>query len=319
MPRPKRTKVAPSKPISFATIVAGKRNQDLQQSPASGSVSSSRGTNGSDDSEGIVTKSTNGVNRKGVAPQVATMSGALAVEDIGEKRLKPLSSRRRVALSRIAREADHAKAIQTLKAQKEAALAEVETANEGKQVEIQVQSTQPLNGPVATMVAIDPSLHAPATATKVLGGFAMPKPRTTPSRETSILAIENFNRRPRQPSLLQIAQAQIPAEESSLNDTLDDFDPDDESTPLHLSYDGLPHEQLSTSSSHQNSSRKRKLSAPEIQVPASQPQELPDRSPSPELPSSDNIFGITEDDSQSEHPLPAIPTSNSTSGQQANP
>lgn len=317
MPRPKRTKVAPSDPIAIHTIAAEKWKTDLEPLSASESVSSSRGTNGSDDSEGIITTNKAGVNRRGVAPQMATMSGALAVDDVGEKRLKPLSSRRRVALSRIAREADHAKAIEALKARRDAALAAEKLAKEGIQVEVQIQSAQTAKAPVATRaLSVAPS-HSPITSNQGSRLTQAAKTRATPSRETSILDIENFKRRPRQPSLLQIAQAQNAAEESGPDDTLDDFNPDDESTPLHQSNFGLRQDPSSTSPGYQSSSRKRKLSAPEVQVPASQPQDIPDRSSSPLPSSSDNLFDTPAEDPQPNPPLPAIPSEKTTSAQPA--
>ncbi|KAI4184161.1 MAG: hypothetical protein L6R41_004927 [Letrouitia leprolyta] len=311
MPRPKRTKVAPSAPTIIPSIVGAKRMVDLEPLSASESVSSSRRTNTSDDSEGIITKSKTGVNRRGVAPQVATMSGALADEDMGEKKLKPLSSRRRLALSRIAREADHVKSVEVLKAQKEAAMAVERTAKEGEQPEVQVPSSQPAIGIriVASNSSTQPS-DISAKASQPPREIHLAKPRTTPSRETSILAIENFKRRPRQPSLLQIAQAHTAAQDSELDDTLDNFNPDDESTPLHQSNAGVQHERSSTSSS-----RKRKLSSPTIQVLSSQPPVSPDRSSSPVPSLSSNIFDIFEDNPQPNPPLPAIPASKAKSAQ----
>lgn len=54
---------------------------------------------------------------------------------------------------------------------------------------------------------------------------------STPAVETSILALNKFKRRTRQPSMIRLMQ------ESSMlggaDDFLDDFDPEDESTPLH--------------------------------------------------------------------------------------
>lgn len=304
MPRPKRTKVAPSAPVALSSIVGAKRMMDLEPLSASESVSSSRGTNTSDDSEGIITKSKTGVNRRGVAPQVATMSGALADEDMGGKRLKPLSSKRRVALSRIAREADHAKTIGGLKAQRNAALAAERMVREEKEPEVQIQSTQLVEVQAPTSNSPQQPSHAPVQVLHAPREIHVTKPRTTPSRETSILAIENFKRRPRQPSLLQIAQAHTAGQDSELDETLDDFNPDDESTPLHQSTNGVQHEPSSTSSS-----RKRKLSSPRVQVLSSQPPTPPDRSSSPVPSLSSNIFDIFEDDPRPNPPLPTIPTS----------
>ncbi|KAI4145820.1 MAG: hypothetical protein LQ341_002252 [Variospora aurantia] len=307
MPRPKRTKVAPSKPISFATIAAGKSEPSEPVLPYSPSISSSRRTNTSDDSDGLVTTSKDVVHRSGVAPLEATMTGALAVEDVGEKKTRPLSSKRRVALSRIAREADHAKANETLNAQRKATLAAEKLAKEGKHLEFQIPLTQTAKPVIAQTGS---STHPPVKALQDSLSTQSVRTRVTPPRETSILDIENFKRRPRQPSLLQIARAHIAAEGSSLDDTLEEFEPDDQSTPLHQSLTG-PQPRLSSSSGPlSSSSRKRKLSTPEVQVPASQSQRAQEQSSSspPSLP--DNFFDIAADDSQPDPPLPTIPTAN---------
>ncbi|KAL8927515.1 MAG: hypothetical protein Q9208_002320 [Pyrenodesmia sp. 3 TL-2023] len=307
MPRPKRTKVAPSEPISYAAIISQNSKPskpELSLSPASGTVASSRRTNTSDDSDGIVTTNKPGFSRKGIAPQRAIMSGALAVEDVGEERPRPLSSRKRVALSRIAREADHAKVAEALRAQKAADNAAVDLAKQGQRTEIQIQSTQEAN-------ALIGSLGSPTYPTTITVQDSQPNHATgikaAASVETSILAIGNFKRRPRQPSLLQIARAQNAAEESNIDDSLDDFNPDDESTPLHQSKTVLQREFSSSSSGRQPSSRKRKLSTPEIQVPASQTLESPGTSPSPAPSLSDILPEIAAEDSQPNPPLPAIP------------
>ncbi|KAI4133245.1 MAG: hypothetical protein LQ338_000303 [Usnochroma carphineum] len=313
MPRPKRTKVAPSKPISFATIAAEKSNPskpELALSPASGSITSSRRTNTSDDSDGIVTTNKAGVNRRGVAPQIATMSGALAVQDVGEKRPRPLSSKRRVALSRIAREADHAKAIDALRAQRDTALAAEKAEKEGKQAEVQAQ---PPHTTKTRSAYSGLSTHPPANTVQDSKSTQATNARSTPPRETSILAIENFKRRPRQPSLLQIARAQNEnaAEGSSVDDTLNDFDPDDESTPLRLSNTGLQHDPSSSSS------RKRKRFTPQIQVPASQPQDLRSQSSSPAPSLSDGLPDTPAEETQPNPPLPAVPAAKPTAAQKA--
>ncbi|KAL8906044.1 MAG: hypothetical protein Q9207_002274 [Kuettlingeria erythrocarpa] len=309
MPRPKRTKVAPSKPITFAAIAVAKSRiyePGLSLSPASGSVASSRKTNTSDDSDGIVTTNKTGFDRRSFAPQLAIMSGALAVEDVGEERPRPLSSRKRVALSRIARDADHAKAVEALRAQRGAGSATVDPAKQGRQPELQTESTQEA---IAAMKSPGSPLH------KTVHIVQDPQPtpagarKAAPPRDTSILATGNFRRRPRQPSLLQIARAQNAAEESSTDDTLEDFNPDDQSTPLHQSKNGLQREYSSSASGPQSSYRKRKLSVPEIQVPASQTREFPERSLSPAPSLSDMLPDVAAEDSQPNPPLPAIPTS----------
>ncbi|KAL8656455.1 MAG: hypothetical protein Q9210_000248 [Variospora velana] len=307
MPRPKRTKVAPSKPISFATIAAGRLEPSKPEFPHSPSISSSRRTNTSDDSDGLVTTSKDVVHRSGVASLEVTMTGALAVEDVGEKKTRPLSSKRRVALSRIAREADHAKANETLNAQREATLAAEKLAKEGKHLEVQIPSTQTAKPFIAQTGS---STHPPVKALQDSQLTQSVRTRATPTRETSILDIENFKRRLRQPSLLQIARAHIAAEGSSLDDTLEELEPDDQSTPLHQSLTGPQHRLSSSSGPLSSSSRKRKLSTPEVQVPASQSQRAQEESSSSPPSLTDNLFDIAADDSQPDPPLPTIPTAN---------
>ncbi|KAL8687438.1 MAG: hypothetical protein Q9218_006385 [Villophora microphyllina] len=283
-----------------------KSRPELDLSPASASVSSSRGTNGSDDSEGIVTKSLTGVNRRGVAPMAVFMSGGLAIEDVGEKKPKPLSTRKRVALSRIARQADHAKAIEDLKARRDAALEKERLAREAGDGKTHVQSTE------VTKVPVLAKARSTSSATAINAAQPMPTVNTqvTRSRENSSLAIEKFKRRPRQPSLLQIAKAQVAAPELEDEDTLDDFAPEDASTPFKNTRTD-PQHRLSSSSS-----RKRKLSTPEIQVPASQPQDPQDRSRSPPSSPPEDDFDIIAADSQPDPALPTIPRDNILPAQQ---
>ncbi|KAL8732027.1 MAG: hypothetical protein Q9166_002979 [cf. Caloplaca sp. 2 TL-2023] len=286
MPRPKRTKLAPSIPIIPAAIASKKAQPKLDVSPASVAVSSSHGMNGSDDSEGIVTKSKTGVNRRGIAPQAVFMSGGLAVEDVGAKRPRPLSSKKRVELSRIAREGDYANVHAHSKSRRNAGFAAERLAKDAKGG-IQNQSTQPRKAPIATV--------APTQ---------IPKIQATPIRENSVLVIDNSKRRPRQPSLLQIAQAHIAATESEDDNTLDDFNPDDESTPFKDSHPNLQQD-TKMPSYRQSSSRKRKLSTPEVQVSASQSRSSPDQPSSP--PEPGDLFELIAEDSQPNPPLPAIP------------
>ncbi|KAF2455141.1 hypothetical protein BDY21DRAFT_365750 [Lineolata rhizophorae] len=96
----------------------------------------------------------------------------------------------------------------------------------------------------------------------------------TPAMESSLLALKNFRRRPRQPSILRMVQQT--SDHGDIDD-LDDFHPEDESTPLNVrnqrvsvssgiisAYDGRQ--------SSEPSSRKRKQDeVEEIQVPRSSP------------------------------------------------
>jgi hypothetical protein len=118
--------------------------------------------------------------------------------------------------------------------------------------------------------------QAPQSALKAQG---------TPAVETSILALANFKRRPRQPSIIRMVQQTSELGDQSdfdamLDETLRDFDefnPDDESTPLHLNKrkSGGPSASKSHGNSlpgiHTSSSRKRKHTNVEddVQVPRS--------------------------------------------------
>jgi hypothetical protein len=116
------------------------------------------------------------------------------------------------------------------------------------------------------------------------------KAQGTPAVETSILALANFKRRPRQHSIIRMVQQtselgnQSNVDESlrDLDDTLRDFDafnPDDESTPLHLSkrlsdsFSASKLRRKSALDTQLSSSRKRKHDDVEndIQVPRSSP------------------------------------------------
>lgn len=95
--------------------------------------------------------------------------------------------------------------------------------------------------------------------------------RGTPA-VASAMKIGNFKRRAREPSILGTAQKKrTDATQYELEDDEDDFSPDDESTPLHLSKTRA----MVTSSAGSSNSRKRKLS--QVQVPRS--QESPSGSP----------------------------------------
>ncbi|KAL8682278.1 MAG: hypothetical protein Q9186_001647 [Xanthomendoza sp. 1 TL-2023] len=214
------------------------------------------------------------------------MSGALAVVDDGAKRPTPVSSRKRVELSRIARAGDYAKASQGLDPRKHAEFAGEKVRQDAHKADVQIRLSSATVAPVQ-----------------------IAKAQSTPMRENSVLATENFKRRPRQPSLLQIAQAHHAAVDSENDDTLDDFNPDDESTPFGKSALNLHPDFPSTTSSRHPPSRKRKLSTPEIQVPASQSLNSPVRNSSPPPSIPEDLFEIFTEDSQPNPPLPINPAS----------
>lgn len=266
MPRPKRSKVAPSAPT--ARVLQPATTSTLETP----SPRSSARTNGSDDSDGLVTRISATITMGGLAKQEYTMSGALDPKELGDGRARPPTGRQRAALSKIAREADHARAIEALKKRRDAALA----AQGGGQ--IQVPSSQPTK---PTEDARPPTREndTPATSsTQALLSKTRLQEQGTPAMESSVLAIAKFKRRPRQPSILQLVQQQdTRAEERDDDEGLDDFLPDDESTPFLISRTKLQGQDTPTSSSPSsqqlptlNHSRKRKLTPPDIQVPRSQ-------------------------------------------------
>ncbi|EON68245.1 hypothetical protein W97_07503 [Coniosporium apollinis CBS 100218] len=99
------------------------------------------------------------------------------------------------------------------------------------------------------------------------------KPQSTPGPETSVLALANFRRRPRQPSILRMVEQHNDDED----DTLGDFNPDDESTPVGTRKVTVPSSAVAGTpeEARTSSSRKRKHSSlepdSEIQVLRSSP------------------------------------------------
>ena len=320
MPRPKRSKIAPSEPIARVTKPATASAANLHSEMPSHN-SSERVASNSDDSAGLVTHSKQGLNRRGVAPQEATMTGALAPEDLAGGRLKPIRGRKRAALSRIAREGDHAKAIAALEARRNAALAKEkaekeqpalasgEMVRDSQEAQTSAKAPEPvpqigLTKPAASMVSNEATSSRLARPSTAVG---------SQRRESSILA--DFKKRPRQPSLLAMvsAQHQQQAEESNSEDSLNDFQPNDESTPF-MKTKPQPENPQSTPSARtssqqlSSSSRKRKLAAlePEIQVPASQPSSSRPSSPPAQSISELNQFDILADEDAAEPQLPVI-------------
>ncbi|KAL8782417.1 MAG: hypothetical protein Q9195_009643, partial [Heterodermia aff. obscurata] len=297
MPRPNRSKISPSEPTRVAAPTTP--SSIPQNSESSSRARSEQVTTNSDDSEGLVTRSKAGVNRRGIAPQEATMTGALAQEELAGGRLKPIRGRKRAALSRIAREGDHARAIAALEARRNAALAKEKAEKEqaaSTRTDI-VPDTQDVQ-PGAQSPARETENGAPKPAVSNIGTAAanvrLPRPATATeplSRESTILA--GFKRKPRQPSLLAMVSAQHlqQADESHSDDSLNDLQPDDQSTPLIIAksqpLQSTPSAER-TSLQQSSGARKRKLAAieSEIQVPASQPSPSQPSSP-PAQPTSE--------------------------------
>lgn len=298
MPRPKRTKLALS--TSAAPMrVTNSKQKNPRQLELSSTTSSDRVHNNSDDSEGLVTTRKVKADQGGrVSAQEATMSGALAPEDPAPARPRPLGGRKRLVRSKIGRDADHDKAIEALKARRDAASA----AERGgpRPVESTFAEMSPVRG--RAMIRAE-EINPPA------GAVAERIVQATPRMAPSVLEASNFKRRPRQPSLLRLVQAQANQQSEDQEDDSDDFQPDDESTPLlkSKSQSGL---YISPSpppvqSAHTSSSAKRKRTSPEVHVPMSQPVETVLAS-SPSRP----LTSEPESEEEEEEEVHNIPSSN---------
>lgn len=297
MPRPKRSKVAPSVPVKFQERVAkpalgpsaAQKQQDVLSPESSGRV-----TNGSDDSDGLVMTKRTGASRRTPAAQMYTMSGALAPEDVGTTRLRPPSGQTRAELSRIVREADHARAVEE-KARRVAAQADRD----------QIPSSIPTESVKGGRTTGNSLAHSSVRqSSQGLG----PRVPGTPQFQSSTLQATTFRKRPRQPSLLQMVQAQKTASDELDENDMYDFLPDDESTPLIKSLSQSNALSKSSSSQQTSGSRKRKLASPEIQVPTSQPLEIPSSpsSVSSAVPQQQDRLG------EEHYPEPTLPPLRST-------
>lgn len=268
MPRPKRSKFAPSAPTALVLKAAATSTQETP------SPRSSARTNGSDDSDGLVMRKSATFATGGLERQEYMMSGALDPKEFGDGRPRPPTGRLRAALSKIAREADHARAIEALKKRRDAALA---AQGGGQVLVLSSQSTMPTEDARPPIRGKD---TPPMTSALKMPSGLGPQEQATPAMESSVLAIAKFKRRPRQPSILQLVQQQdtrAQERDDDDDDDLADFLPDDESTPFLVSRTKPQIEDtpiFSSSSSHLlptiNLSRKRKLTLPVIQVPRSQ-------------------------------------------------
>ncbi|KAL9087036.1 MAG: hypothetical protein Q9165_006864 [Trypethelium subeluteriae] len=118
--------------------------------------------------------------------------------------------------------------------------------------------------------------------------------RNTPGGDTSILALGNWRRRPKQPSVVRTVTQQpsdLDTEDSFELPASDDFNPDDESTPLKLGTVQQPGKAVGNDQDQAvdvvelatSTSRKRKLSTPSVPVQNNQPGEQILSSSSPQM------------------------------------
>ncbi|KAF2475705.1 uncharacterized protein BDR25DRAFT_253201 [Lindgomyces ingoldianus] len=275
MPRPKRTKVAPA-----ATRVAktSKAAAPISRSNPTRKISENIDSF-SDDSDGLVVRTNRAQRRMPWQPEPEkdvdfTMTGGLPVEQNEDRTAEPKT---KAPQPRVMRPSSKSRTPPS------AAPKKTRTSMAGKKSQAQGTSTpephphiepaqvdDSLSDTLFTFGSLDSDSPAhgtrPPSAMKVLG---------TPAHETSILALKNFKRRPRQPSLLRMVNQMTDMGDDDFDD-LDDFNPEAESTPLHLQKSG-PEEVSSNSDLHPSASssgswgRKRKLSSPVVQVLRSSP------------------------------------------------
>ena len=297
MPRPKRSKVT-SVLIQHvprpAPITSPAQKKDVFSPPSSGRV-----TNGSGDRDGLVISKTRNTGKSTPMAQMYAMSGALAAEDMGSTRSKPPSAQTRATLSRIVREADHAKAKEEKKAKIISRGAPIEELDE-------VPSSIPTRA--AESRRPSSSRLGQSSAQQIIrAGSGMRVQETPRLHSSSMLGGATFKKRPRQPSLLRMAQSQKNTSDELDDHDMYDFMPDDESTPI---INALSHTnaQSTSPSSHQApGSRKRKMRSPEVQVPVSQSIDI--RSSVAAVPSPPDRH---EESSEDDQPQPLLPPPRST-------
>jgi hypothetical protein len=302
MPRPPRSKVAsrvakPSKPPAKAAPV---RKQQAKPTPVQNQKVSEAINSFSEDSDGLVTKSRTTRSRRKMpwekTPEVyeeaeLTMTGALPTE----AEVPVPSIKNRTPASNASKRARVTRG-SARKSTGETSPVIPATAEEDAQDEPSVMEGDSGYGDL-TFSSL--GSNSPAHGTRPPSAI---KVGATPAHERSILALTNFKRRARQPSLLRMVQQTTDVEDNEQSglDNTDDFDFDDflphaESTPLNVRKNAPGDETRNDSGAQISSSgsrgTKRKLS-PVVQVPRSSPPASPasgrdievERSPSPSLP-----------------------------------
>ncbi|KAF2805564.1 uncharacterized protein BDZ99DRAFT_107285 [Mytilinidion resinicola] len=314
MPRPKRTKVASTRvaqsqaPTAVATRRNPPRHAPLEPVQISG------------DGDGLVIAATRPRRRNPwdlpEEPDVDyTMTGGLGEGDVaGAHKLMPdpyeaksaAEAKAKRAAKKVTPEKKHANAIEALKKKRnEAAEAKAKKARKDPFPEVVVHSRRSSGGqatelssenneePTSAQKPAPSPTPSPSPAKGAYPASAL-KAQGTPAMETSMMALTNFKRRSRQPSILRMVQQ--PSSDNNDSDVdlnfLDDFNPDDESTPVHVhkrtggEEAGQESTLRSTSTGQSSGSKKRKAPSPEVQVlassppaPSSPPADFPQSSP----------------------------------------
>ena len=278
MPRPRAPKLVRTAQISSFANRNGTENL-RQRERESSTASSGRVTNNTDDSDGLVIeKRSKGHGKPAQTKGIdLTMSGALAIEEFGSEGLRPISKSSMEDITRIVRDAEHKSHLATSTLPRKHILQETndsqtDASSERPQGLPQGQIWNHARRPSALLQSRRPSLAA--------------RGPMTPLSLSSNLKATDLRKRVRQPSLLKLINHE--ATESNLDDTsgdFDDFQPDDESTPMVKS---VSNQQVTETGPR---SRKRKLKSPDVQVLASQ-------SPPPTEPSARRSLQISSHSSE---------------------
>lgn len=266
MPRPpvKRSKLnnsnqaakrVPSNPLSSSP--AARRRQLLEQL-AHKDVG--RVPNDSDDSDELVVKSRNPRNRRGVPRQEIYGSGGVAQGDKVAAHKSPSNKRQRVSTKEVSRPGARSNGL-------------------GKDAPPKSRGLRPINRLSTSQLARSITSKVPTSAGKATSepnscNSLGERGQATPAAETSILGPIKI--RKRQPSILRSIDG---PDSSILDQDLEDFLPDDESTPL-------------------NASRKRKLS----HSPKASP-------PAPPQPRAEDFEAGSQNTTNAAPDLPPLPSS----------
>ena len=284
MPRPRQPKLIHTVPLNAPS---GKlTTASLAQKPASRNSpqSSKSGTNASDDTDGLVRKDRRrNKGTDGNADQYL-MSGALDLDPDVETRRQSTSQLIQVKIPKAGQNTGRKQSQEPPKNATKNALPTKTTAT--NQEPSFVPSSQPQDSHGA------PDRGALQTTKASNRSNSTSKVHGTPLVQSSFLGGLQFKRRVRQPSLLTLAQPQpdtnIDPEGDDVegDESLEDFRPDDESTPTVKTM--AQSDERTASQQETASSRKRKRPSPDIQVPASQsqPQSISSASSSVESDSS---------------------------------
>ncbi|KAF2442942.1 hypothetical protein P171DRAFT_474258 [Karstenula rhodostoma CBS 690.94] len=307
MPRPKRAKVASTaarvaKPTKVAHLPAAQEQPKSRKPAVPKPVEVA-----SEDSDGLVIRATRARRR---APLVEsqeevelTMTGALPVasERASSKNRTPESQARRTRKSMGSAQGSTSK-----RSPRATVLAQSQSARkETSHAASEEGDSSGFGDHLLSFTSL--GSDSPAHGTRPPSAI---KVGATPAHERSILALTNFKRRARQPSLLRMVHQTTDVEDSDHDNMdlydLDDFHPNAESTPLPKAQNAAGKEGATDSgvnlSSSSSRGTKRKLS-PVVQVPRSSPPYDPpsgpgieSRSPSPSLP--DVVRSTVEEEDQ---------------------